>query len=938
MKLFRKIFFTVLIFTVNYSVNAQGAVGTIAGKVFNDKNEPLSGVSITIVGTQFGTVSNMDGTFSLTTTIGLKSLQFEAINFESKIISEILVEQKKVSQLDVLMEFKVKELNSIVIKSNSSKKETTNALIAYQKNTNTVAQVVSAEAIKRSPDRNIGEVLKRVPGTSVQEGKYLVVRGLSDRYNQTMVNGVLMSSTEPDRKTFSYDIFPSSLVDNLIINKAFIPELPGEWAGGLVQINTKEIPAKGFFTLQLGTGFNTQTINQSFYTYKGGKLDWLGFDDGSRKLSNEIPSKFSFSQLSNAEKTKFAKYFNSEWSSSSSNSTIIPAINQSFQVSGGFNKNIGKTKLGSIMALTYNRSIKKLNFDNAIYNIQNGISDVSFQYQNEKFIEEVLIGTIANFNLQINNYNKISFKNTFSVNSTDFVTNRVGKDFENDPILGENIKASELGFRQNTFFNSLIQGEHLLKNKNLKLNWYGNFNILDQYVPGQKRIQYNQNAAIANAPYLLLVSASKTSQKSGSIYYGNLNDYIYTAGGDISKSYMKNGLNQTVKLGYMFQQKERLFNSRPFSIYIPTGANTTLQSLPANQIFNYENFGNGDDNKFAFNEIFGNQYRYIASTILNATYVQFDNQISKKLRATWGVRWENFDQIIGSKDDKDPRYVRSLKSDFLPGLNLTYKLNSLTNIRFSASQTIIRPEFRELSPFAFFDFEMGSTVTGNKNLVRTKVTNIDLRYESYPRLGELFTLGVFYKHFKNPIELYFNQTGAGSSSTFNYINADQANAFGIELDYRKKLDFINALKNFTFQTNLSYIYNRVSSANTGLERPMQGQSPYLINAGLQYDEEKLGYSATLMFNQIGRRILYVGNADFPPVWENSRPLIDIQIAKKLWNSKGEVKLNISDLLNRIAYFYHDTNDNKKFDKESDAIAVKRKYGSNISLSLNYTIK
>lgn len=938
MKLFIKLLFTVLIFSNSFSVNSQVNVGTVSGKVFNEKNEPLAGVSITIANTKIGTVSNTDGTFILKVSTGTKTILFASIGYETKSVSEVIIEANANTVLNILLNEKVKELNQIVIKSTTAKKETVNAMIAYLKNTSSIAQVVSAEAIARTPDRNTGEVLKRVPGASIQEGKYLVVRGLSDRYNQTMINGVLMSSTEPDRKTFSYNIFPSALLDNMIINKAFIPELPGEWAGGLVQINTKEIPARGFFTVQLGTGFNTQTINTPFYTYKGGKLDWLGFEDGTRKLSDAVPSKFSFSQLNQTEKTQYAKYFNSDWSSNPSNSNLTPALSQAIQISGGFNKNIGNAKLGSIMALTYNRSPKKLNYNNAIYNIQSGISDVSFQYQNEKFTEEVLLGAIANFNLRINNNNKISFKNNFSVNSFDYVTQRTGKDFENDPILGENIKASELGFRQNTFFNTLIQGEHLIKSKSLKLNWYGNFNILDQYVPDQRRIQYNQNAAIPNSPYLLLVSASKTSQKSGSIYYGNLNDYIYTAGGDISKTYTKNGLSQTIKLGYMFQQKERLFNSRPFAIYLPTGANTTLQTLPANQIFNFSNFGNGNDNMFAFNEIFGNQYRYIASTILNASYIQFDNQISNKLRATWGVRWENFDQIIGSKDEKDARYVRSIKSDFLPGLNVTYKLNSLTNLRFSASQTLVRPEFRELSPFAFFDFEMGSTVTGNKNLVRTKITNIDLRYESYPRPGELFTIGVFYKHFKNPIELYFNQTGAGSSSTFNYINADEANAYGIELDYRKNLDFSNALKNFTFQTNLSYIYNRVTSANAGLKRPMQGQSPYLINAGLQYDASKIGFSSTLMFNQIGRRILYVGNADFPPVWENSRPLIDLQFAKKLWDNKGEVKLNISDLLNRLAYFYHDTNDNKKFDINNDAIAVTRNYGTNISISLNYTIK
>ena len=230
-----------------------------------------------------------------------------------------------------------------------------------------------------------------------------------------------------------------------------------------------------------------------------------------------------------------------------------------------------------------------------------------------------------------------------------------------------------------------------------------------------------------------------------------------------------------------------------------------------------------------------------------------------------------------------------------------------------------------------------ATVTGNKTLERTKVSNFDLRYELYPRAGEIFTAGIFYKQFKNPIELFFNQTGAGSSSTFNYINADKAAGYGAELEFRKKLDFNKAFENFTIQSNVSYIYNRVTSAGTQLNRPMQGQSPFLINASVQYDLPKIGLNTTLLFNRVGRRILYVGNNDFPPVWENPRSLIDLQIAKKIMKEKAEIKLNISDILNQTAFFYHDTNDNGKYDA-TDATAIRRKFGSNISISFSYNFK
>lgn len=917
----------------------------IAGKISNTKNEGLPGVTIKISGGLTATIrSDVDGRFSFAAELGKKYIvTVSYVGYIDKTIDDITVSGKNEEEtLNIVLEESGKQLDAVTVKSSArttARGETINALIAFQKNTAAVAQVVSAEAIKRSPDKNTSEVLKRVPGTSVQEGKYLVVRGLADRYNQAMLNGVLLSSTEPDRKTFSFDVFPAPMIDNIIINKAFVPELPGEWAGGLIQVNTKDIPSSNFFNIQLGTGFNTQTIGNDFYQYKGGKLDFLGFDDGTRGLPDNFPTKSSFNSLDQTQKTQYGKQFENTWSAQKNSSNFLPVTNKSFQLSGGFNSRLGsQNKLGVVLALTYNQSYRRTNFENRLYSITANTASLNFDYYNDKYSQDVLWGALGNVTLQLGTNHKISWKTILNVNATDYSTRRTGKDFENDPVNGENIRATELALKSNTFFNTQLTGEHNISSLKTKLHWYGSFNILDQYIPDQRRIQYNQNVTVPNSPYLLLVSASKTSQRSGSRYYGFLNDYIYTAGGDVAKTWRSGGLNQSVKLGYMLQVKDRLFDSRPFSIYLPSD-NPALRQLPEDVVFSPENFGTGFDNKFAFNEIYGDQYRYIANTILNAGFLQFDNQFTSRLRATWGLRWENFDQVVGSMQQKDPRHVYTKVDDFLLGLNLTYKLNEQTNLRLSGSQTVIRPEFRELSPFAFFDFDLGATTTGNKTLERTKVSNADLRYEYYPRAGELFTVGVFYKYFNKPIELYFNQTGAGSSSTFNYINADKASGYGAEMDFRKKLDVLSdGLKNFTFQGNFSYIYNRVTSEGTNLDRPMQGQSPYLINAALQYDVEKIGLNTTLLFNQIGRRILYVGSNDFPPVWENPRPLLDLQIAKKILQRRGELKLNISDLLNKIAYYYHDLNSNGKFEKDKDAIAIARRYGTNVSISFSYAIK
>jgi len=914
-----------LTFLVSTLVHAQTVKYT--GKVVNEKNEPLAGVTVEAEGGP-SAATGLDGVFEMNLAAGKKYiLRFSAVSYAAQTIEADAASQQ--GEVLVVLQTAAKNLSDVVVTASrsSAKRETVNSLIAYQRNTNTVASVISAEAIRRSPDRNTGEVLKRVPGTSIQEGKYLVVRGLSDRYNQAMLNGILLSSTEPDRKTFSYDLFPAPMIDNIIMNKAFVPELPGEWAGGLVQVQTKEIPSSPFLNIQIGTGFNSQTIGRDFYQYPGGRLDWIGVADGSRALPAALPTKGKLAQMNQEELNGFGKQFRNTWLATPG----IAPLNRSFQLNGGFNSRLFNKKIGGMLALVYNQSNRRLQFDNAI--IANDDGDFDLVYNNNRYSRDVLAGALANFTVQLNNNNRISFKNILNVNASDFVIDRTGKDYILTPGAGENIKAQELGFRQNTFFNTQLVGEHNLPAPGLRVKWYGGFNILDQYIPDQRRLFYTQDGNDPTAPYYALLGAG-SSQKSGSIFYSFLNDYIYNAGGDVSKSFDWLGQKQTIKAGYLFQVKDRLFDSRPF--FINTLSNN-LRRLPADQIFAPQHFGT-DANSVQFGELSGKAFRYMANSIMNAGYLQFDNQFGQNFRMVWGARVESFDQVIGSMKRSDERHVHTRVTDVLPGMNLTYKPGSKSNLRLSGSQTVVRPEFRELSPFAFYDFELNAQVVGNNRVERTKITNADLRYEVYPRAGELVTAGVFYKYFNKPIEYYFNRTGP-ATNTFNVANVKQATALGLEFEFRKKLDVVTrALANFTLTGNLSYIHSRVKDT-VALERPLQGQSPYLVNIGLQYDLESKGLSANLLFNQIGRRILFVGNEAVPDIWESPRPLFDLQLAKKLFKTKGEIKLNISDVLNRRAYFYHDLDGNEKFSRSSkDVLAISRNYGTSYSLTFAYNLK
>lgn len=924
-----KLLLGIFLLSIAGVVNAQ----RISGKVINTQNEPIAGVSIKVSNTSFGTATNQNGNYTLLLKGGNKyELEISAVGYQSKIVSDVEVSVGTVTNIDIVLENKSASMEGVVVtaKRTTARMETAASVIQFQKNTNTVASVVSAETIRRSPDKNTGDVLKRTPGASLQDGKFLIVRGLADRYNTAMLNGILLTSTEPDRKTFAFNLIPSAIIDNIIINKAFVPEYPGEWSGGLIQVNTKDIPSKNFLNVQIGTGFNSQTVGKDFYKSQGGKLDWLGIDDGTRALPSSYKSKTQFDQLPRSEKVAIGKELPNSWVANK----VAAPLDATFQINGGVNtKLFGKTA-GFTMGLNYNKSNRFQDLLNRQNTFSGSQFDQNYNYNDHRYNQEVMLGAIATGSVQLNNLNKISVKSIINVNTHNYTTNRSGVDYNR----GNDVSANEFTFKQYTFFTTQLIGEHSIAAP-LKFRWYGSYSILDGQTPDQKRIQYTRTTG-TNDPYSLLIGNS-LSQESGSRIFLDLSDYIYTAGGDLTYNFNLFGNKQTVKGGYMFQVKDRLFDAKLFANYLARD-NAALRLLPADKVFASENFGDGSatSNLLAFDAIKGNTFRYMANTILNAGYLQFDNQFSKTFRVVWGARLEHYDQLVGSKRQSDPRHIHSKMFDVLPGVNATYKLNNISNLRLSASQTVIRPELRELSYLNLYDFELNASIQGNPLLKRSKNTNVDFRYELYPRAGEVFTAGVFYKFFKDPIEQMFSE-GSGGASTFSFQNPDKAKAYGVEVEYRKKLDFVDVLKNFTVQANASYIYSRVKDTTFQMDRPLQGQSPYLINAGLMYDLESKGVNATLLFNQIGHRIYLVGDltagAGSPDIYEAPRPVLDFQFGKKILDKKAEIRLNVSDILNQTQYFYQNATNKTSFQKGEDGLRFTRKYGTSFSISFNYSL-
>jgi hypothetical protein len=424
-------------------------------------------------------------------------------------------------------------------------------------------------------------------------------------------------------------------------------------------------------------------------------------------------------------------------------------------------------------------------------------------------------------------------------------------------------------------------------------------------------------------------------------FFSDLKDYSAGAGGQFIIPMNWGGKDkQTFKLGGSTLARMRDFRSRIFRYNVGNTQtfNPASGTKPVERAFLFDNIGK---NGFILEEFTNNSDKYFGASVLNAGFAMFDNRFGD-LRVIWGARGENFQQLLTSKDQTGYRKVSlTEKFDVLPSLNFIYNAGTTQNIRASVSQTVARPEFREIAEFAFFDYEMNYGVKGDTALKRTSITNYDLRYELYPKAGESISFGAFYKSFTDPIEFRLDPSSNADSRRYFYQNAVSATTVGFEVELRKGLEFIApALKNLSIFGNYTYLSSQVvfkdlSSTNKEVkaDRPLQGQSPYLINAGIQFTSPDVNVS--LLYNRVGERLALVGNEEFPSIFERPRNQLDFQISKKLFASKGEIKLNFADILNNAFYFYENLNDKTAYNADTDRMFNSYKPGSTITLGFTY---
>lgn len=918
-----------------FNVQAQNNTGKVSGKLTDKKTgELLIGVTVLVQNTSKGAVTDVEGRYLLQLEPGTYTLDFKYMGYQTKSISEVVVKNGQVTNLDVALdEPKSKELAEVVIRG-SYKQETVNALYVAQKNNPSISSGISAESIRRSPDRNTGEVLKRVSGASMQDNKYIIVRGLNDRYNTATINNAVLPSTEPDRKAFSFDIIPSNLIDNITINKTATPDMPADFSGGYIQVVTKDIPAQSFFSVNIGLGYNSQSTFKDIQGMKRGGMDWLGFDDGTRKLPSSFPSsRAKYVGRPNSEKIEISKDFKNNYGVSSFGNALPT---QNYQLTWGNRSHLKNGgSFGSIISLTY-RSSENINpssrtdYDNE--------KVVSYRFSDQIYKYNTSLGAIANFTY-IKDNNKISFKNIFNRLFDNNYTYRDGITIDAGQVLighGQDLT-------EKTLVNSQLEGAHKLNKNDWKLDWNLNFSLSDRNQPDLKVLTYSKSISDQDdpsVPYLVQIPTG-SANRNVFRFWSVLQDVSYGGSAQLGIPFTLGKNKQLLKVGGQKLYKTRVFNARALGYVTEDPFNTdqSLLSLPPDKIFAPENMR---EDGFMMDEITNSTDKYDATSDLVAGFVMFDNKIADKLRIVWGARGESYYQYIKTSDPSGKR-IRQTTTwfDVLPSANITYSLTDKSNIRLSGSQTVSRPELRELANFAFYDFVTYSSLVGNPDLKRAKITNLDLRYEIYPGVGEAITASLFYKSFKNPIEQKVDPSSTPNRRETSFQNAPSADSYGFEVELRKKLDFFGdapVFNNTTFFTNFSLIKSTVNlSGGTSDQqnRALQGQSPYLVNAGLQWLTPDTDWGVSVLYNRIGHRISLLGFQGYPDIYENGRDILDFQISKKVIKNKGELRLNVSDLLNQAVVFYQNNDDKKRYSKGTDQVINSVKFGTNVSLSFSY---
>ncbi len=900
---------------------ASAQNGSIEGKVTDaETGEALRGASVALVDTKKGAYTDSKGTFRIKKIAdGKYKLRVTFVGYEAKVIENIVVTGEKPTSVSILLASSKKAGKEVVVEADRSM-DNAAALLAQRKNASQVSDGIGREEISKLPDSDAGQSLKRVSGVTLVEGKYVYVRGVSDRYSNTTLNGAALSSTEPDKKAFAFDMFPAELLENANVAKSFTPDLPGNFSGGLVQLNTIDFPSA--FSVKVS---GSQAINDyvtfhqnNFLSYTGSSRDWAANGYSDRAAPNNLPanrqefldlnSKAQVGDPAAAERvTEIGTGFpNNQWQT---NYETAP-LNGGLGVTLSAPFEVGETDAFGVVAnVNYGNSYQINRMTRA--GLQ---ADRALQFDKTGYTatRSSNIGGLLNMAYRIGESSTLSLKNVFNRSMDDESLELYGESYTQAQVR------REFGFNyvQKDLFSSQFGGEHVIGGlNNLVADWKLGYSESHRDEPDFRRLQYSRQAT--DNPGTLAINFSPSPTGDGTTagrFYSDMSEYYRIA----STNFMLPVDNMKVKVGGLYEFRNRDFNARSFTIIQSRNYGGELDAL-----FNTSEQGQVNpfvafaDSNFSADRLLMSEEtrlsdKYVASERIAAGYAMVDvpfEVLGMRTRFIGGARVESSLQQLNSYDSQDQPVNPTIDvTDVLPSINLVLSPSDAMNVRLSATQTLARPSLREFAPFSFYNFQIQAVTTGNPNLTRALIQNYDARWEYFPNPGEVISVSGFYKSFKNAIE----ETILPSTSEviYSFQNASgMAQNYGVEVEIRKQLGFISpSLTPFTFSINAAVINSEieVTQGNVVDKRQMWGQSPYTVNIGLFYTNFATGSTINLGYNTYGRRIIKVGQRGAyqfsdPHVYEMPRQVLDLSLTQSIGSSL-EMKFAVRDILNQPLYW------------------------------------
>lgn len=906
----------------------------IKGKVTDSTTgEPLIGATIQIDGTPKATATDIDGLFAFS---GLDenanyTLTIKYISYKTKKIDGVRAEAQP-QVIEIKLTPDEQTLNEVTV-TGVARKNTEIAVIQMTKSSPVIVSNVSAQEITKTQDTNAGEVIRRVPGVSLIDDKFVMVRGLSQRYNNVWINGGAVPSSEADSRAFSFDLIPSSQIDNMQIVKTPSPEYPADYTGGFITITTKDIPAENTAELSVGGNWNDITSFSDFKYAKGSGTDFLGFDSGMRGLNGGINS--TLNSIAGNGVDLLNNHLNNDWRVRNMN----PVGDLKLSGSLGRRWKLGDRQLGMIAAFNYTNEYRKYeDMQNNLFGVYDAEKDESnyLRYSvDDQYNHNVRLGAMLNFTLlSADGNSKYQLKNIFNQIGNDRYTWREGLSAQSD-----NENSAEYYYRSRTTYNGQITGKHTFALD--ELDWSASYSYANRNVPDRRRYLIND----ALEPGVMQL----TSPNDISREWTKLDEHIVSAAVNDKHDFKFGSFTPSLKFGAYGEYRTRKYTTRDF-IYNWNAASNTLpdgfRQFDLSEMLSDESYFGADRLYLLEEQHMRNNYK--GNNYLGAGYFAANIPLGNfNIYAGLRYEYDHMELITNTRDNAESPFSHNYKyNDLFPSVNTTYKINDQHQLRLSYGKTVNRPEFREVSPSVFYDFDLASNVQGNTDLKPCYIQNVDFRYEFYPSKGELISIAAFYKYFDSPIEWTYTVTG-GTSLVYSYMNAQRANNYGIELDIRKDLSFIG-LPGFSWSFNGALIKSRVKfeAGSKEEDRPMQGQSPYLVNTGLFYKNDKLQLDVALLYNRIGKRIIGVGRSEgttsgnealrVPDSYEMPRDVIDLSASKKFGNH-WELKLSIRDLLAQKVYYkqFADVHYSNGTSREVEQITRAYKPGRNIGVSAVY---